>query len=82
MQDDKSSQHASNMSDYVEVQLRASLAFYGIEQNRLIFANRTSKHAHIYRHLAADLFVDTFTYSAHSTATDALFGVSCDSLST
>jgi hypothetical protein len=28
------------------------------------------------RHAAADLFIDSFVYGAHSTATDALRGVS------
>lgn len=31
----------------------------------------------IFRHLAADIFVDTFVYGAHSTATDSIRGVSC-----
>eukprot|EP01031_Cornospumella_fuschlensis_P030608 gene30608-36984_t len=72
--DTQGQQGASNMSQFAELELRAALQHFGIEERRLIFANRTDKHAHIYRHLAADLFVDTFTYTAHSTATDALFG--------
>jgi predicted O-linked N-acetylglucosamine transferase (SPINDLY family) len=47
---------------------------FGIEKHRIIFAPRISKAVHIRRHLAADLFVDTIVYGAHSTSTDALRG--------
>lgn len=33
-----------------------------------------SKSEHLRRHAVADLFLDTLTYGAHSTATDALAG--------
>jgi len=46
----------------------------GISPSRIIFATRTSKSSHILRHRACDLFLDTFIYGAHSTATDALRG--------
>lgn len=52
-----------------------SAAFHGISPTRIVFAERVSKTMHIERHLAADLFLDTFIYGAHSTATDALRGV-------
>ena len=48
----------------------------GVSRNRIIFAGRSSKSQHIFRHAAADLFLDTIVYGAHSTATDALRGVS------
>lgn len=48
--------------------------FFGIEKGRLIFAPRVSKAEHIRRHLAADLFLDSIVYGAHSTSTDALRG--------
>ena len=45
----------------------------GIEPGRLIFAPRlVGKAAHLDRHRAADLFLDTFTVSAATTTTDAL----------
>ena len=45
----------------------------GIDPARLILAARTDdKLSHIDRHRAADLFLDTFTFSAATTATDAL----------
>jgi predicted O-linked N-acetylglucosamine transferase (SPINDLY family) len=53
-------------------------ATFGIAKDRILFAERTNKREHIERHGAADLFLDTFTYGAHSTATDALRGVSID----
>ncbi len=47
---------------------------FGIERERLIFAPRVPKTEHIRRHLAADLFLDSIVYGAHSTSTDALRG--------
>ena len=55
--------------------LRAAQAA-GVSANRIVFAPRVDKASHIYRHAAADLFLDTLVYGAHSTATDALRGVS------
>ena len=46
---------------------------YGVDPKRLIIAQRAEpKVVHIQRHLLADLFLDTFTFSAATTATDAL----------
>jgi protein O-GlcNAc transferase len=45
---------------------------HGVAPERLIFAARTSKGEHLARQGAADLFLDSFYYGAHSTATDAL----------
>ena len=54
--------------------LRAQLAAQGLEPARLIFAPRlASKAEHIHRHRCADLFLDTFTFSAATTTTDALW---------
>ena len=55
--------------------IQSAAAAMGIQKDRIIFAERTSKKEHIKRHGAADLFLDTFIYGAHSTATDALRGV-------
>jgi predicted O-linked N-acetylglucosamine transferase (SPINDLY family) len=53
--------------------LRAAAAQSGVAPERLIFAPSVSGHAnHIARMGAADLFLDTFPYGAHATATDAL----------
>jgi predicted O-linked N-acetylglucosamine transferase (SPINDLY family) len=65
----------SKADEVVERNLYRTALLYGISSNRLIFAKRTSKFTHIERHFAADLFLDSFIYSAHSTATDSLRGV-------
>lgn len=45
----------------------------GIEKQRLVFANRISPEEHLARHAHADLFLDTYPYNAHTTASDALW---------
>ncbi len=45
----------------------------GIAADRLVFAGRVNKEEHLSRHRQADLFVDTFYYNAHTTASDALW---------
>lgn len=53
--------------------LRQAAAQSGVAPERLIFAPGVSGHAnHISRLGLADLFLDTFPYGAHATATDAL----------
>lgn len=45
----------------------------GLDPSRLIFADRLPKARHLARHRLADLFLDTFAYGAHTTASDALW---------
>jgi predicted O-linked N-acetylglucosamine transferase (SPINDLY family) len=46
----------------------------GIDERRLIFADRTATLPdHLARLRSADLFIDTFPYNAHATALDALW---------
>ncbi|QWD05861.1 tetratricopeptide repeat protein [Polynucleobacter paneuropaeus] len=45
----------------------------GIDKDRLIFASRLETSEHLARHALADLFLDTFPYNAHTTASDALW---------
>jgi len=45
----------------------------GIDGARLIFAPRVLLDEHLARHRAADLFLDTLPYNAHTTASDALW---------
>ena len=45
----------------------------GISSNRIIFSNRCNYADHLARHELADLFLDTFPYNAHTTASDALW---------
>lgn len=45
----------------------------GVAANKLIFAPRVSIADHLARHIHADLFLDTLTYNAHTTCSDALW---------
>jgi predicted O-linked N-acetylglucosamine transferase (SPINDLY family) len=51
---------------------RAALA-RGVAADRLVFAERIDLAAHLARHAAADLCLDTLPYNAHTTASDALW---------
>ena len=53
--------------------LSKEAARHGIDQSRLVFAPRVRPELHLVRHAAADLFLDCFPCSAHTTASDALF---------
>lgn len=54
--------------------LRAAATHAGIDPQRLINAPRVAdKVDHLARHACADLFLDTLTFNAHSTALDALW---------
>ncbi len=55
------------------VNLRAEAERRGVASHRLIFAPRAPHGAHMARHRAADLFLDTLPYNAHTTASDALW---------
>ena len=54
-------------------QLRQAAGAHGVDPARLVFASRLPKAEHLERHRLADLFLDTFTYNAHTTASDALW---------
>jgi protein O-GlcNAc transferase len=45
----------------------------GIASSRLVFAPRLPAPEHLARQRAADLFLDTYPYNAHTTASDALW---------
>ena len=45
----------------------------GIDEGRLVFAERMPLSEHLARHRQADLFLDTFPYNAHTTTSDALW---------
>jgi len=53
--------------------IRAEFEARGIDRQRIIFADRLAKARHLARHRLADLFLDTFAYGAHTTASDALW---------
>jgi predicted O-linked N-acetylglucosamine transferase (SPINDLY family) len=44
-----------------------------VESDRLVFAPRIPNDEHLARHAMADLFLDTWPYNAHTTASDALW---------
>jgi len=52
--------------------LRREAHAAGVDPARLIFAPRVSVGEHVARNAAADLFLDTYPYGAHTTANDAL----------
>ena len=45
----------------------------GLDPGRLVFAGRLPLDEHLARHRLADLFLDTWPYNAHTTASDALW---------
>jgi tetratricopeptide (TPR) repeat protein len=53
--------------------LRAAAQAAGVDPQRLVFASRHPKPEHLARHALADLFLDTYTYNAHTTGSDALW---------
>ena len=56
-----------------EQNLRREAEARGIAPARLSFATRIPLDEHLARHRLADLFLDTFPYNAHTTASDALW---------
>jgi predicted O-linked N-acetylglucosamine transferase (SPINDLY family) len=53
--------------------LRAAATAAGIDAERLIFAKRLPLSQHLARYKVADLALDTFPYTSHTTASDALW---------
>lgn len=56
-----------------EANLRAQAQSHGLQNHRLVFAERAALPDHLARHRQADLFLDTWPYNAHTTASDALW---------
>ncbi len=54
--------------------LRRAAQAQGIAPERLVFSPRIPFAQHLARYRAADLALDTFPYTSHSTASDALWG--------
>ena len=52
--------------------LRLEASSHKVNPNRLIFAGRAPLEEHLARLKFADLFLDTFPYTAHTTASDSL----------
>jgi predicted O-linked N-acetylglucosamine transferase (SPINDLY family) len=60
-------------SDVSHQTLQAAAAQRGIAPERIIFAAKLANPKHLARYPLADLFLDTFPYGAHTTASDALW---------
>ncbi len=58
---------------YATANLRREAETRNVSAERLVFAPYLSLPEHLARHQLADLFLDTFPYNAHSTASDALW---------
>ncbi len=56
-----------------DARLRRQAELHGIASGRLVFAGRQPNAGHLARYPAADLFLDTWPYGAHTTASDALW---------
>ena len=54
------------------MQLERQAGARGVDAKRLVFAPRVDREAHLARHRAADLYLDTLFYNGHSTVADAL----------
>lgn len=61
--------------------LRAAAVAAGVAAERLVFAPQVPQRDYLARYLAADLFLDTAPYGAHTTASDALW-MGCPVLTT
>lgn len=60
-------------SETSRTNLREAAARHGVDPARLVFAAAVPLADHLARHRLADLFLDTFNYNAHTTASDALW---------
>ena len=60
-------------NDYSEINLKKESENRGVESSRIIFAHMLSNEEHLSRIKCADLFLDTFNFNAHTTASDALW---------
>jgi len=58
---------------WAEQNLKREAEDRGISAERLIFAEKVPQAEHLARQKLADLFLDTFNYNAHTTASDALW---------
>lgn len=64
----------SHLPEPAKANLRCAAEERGVDPQRLIFAARMPQMAdHLARHRAADLFLDTLPFNAHTTASDALW---------
>ena len=60
-------------NSWTQQNLRTEALRRGVDPERIVFAERVPMADHLARHRLADLFLDTFNYTGHSTAADALW---------
>jgi predicted O-linked N-acetylglucosamine transferase (SPINDLY family) len=60
-------------NETTEINLRAHAVNHGLDPRRLIFGARLALPEYLARYRTADLFLDTFPYTAGTTASDALW---------
>ena len=60
-------------SPRAQANLAREAALRGVDPERIVFAPQLPVGDHIARHAAADLFLDTFPYGAHTVGSDALW---------
>ena len=53
--------------------LKKTAQSHGVDGARIIFGDRLAQADHLARQRAADLYLDTFIYNGHTTASDALW---------
>jgi protein O-GlcNAc transferase len=63
----------SETNEWAVGNLKKRAELSGVAAERIVFTERVSMPEHLARHRLADLFLDTFHYNAHSTASDALW---------
>ena len=71
---DKSVLWLMNSNKYAKNNIFKRAELNNINSSRIIFANNLPHPEHLERHRHADIFLDTFNYNAHTTASDALWG--------
>ena len=60
-------------NEWSESNLRNEAGKRGVDADRLVFADNLPLNEHLQRMKHADLFLDTFNFNAHTTASDALW---------
>ena len=60
-------------NEFSALNLQSEAKSRGVIEDRIIFAKRINHPEHLARLKVADLFLDTFPYNAHTTASDALW---------
>ena len=58
---------------WAELNIKKEAQKRKVDPERIVFAGKVPMDEHLARHRLADLFIDTFAFNAHSTATEALW---------